>query len=73
MSANPQPEPGLTRIVIVPAGTDSPAHEFWADSWSLLPQDEGATLKVVASGDGSRPRRARASKLAACLAAITGS
>ena len=67
MSATPQPEPGLTRIVIVPA------HEFWADSWTLLPQDEGATLKVVASGDGSRPRRARASKLAACLAAITGS
>ncbi|MET3959883.1 hypothetical protein ABIE52_006818 [Rhodococcus sp. OAS809] len=72
MSTYPQPEPGLTRVVIVPTGTDLPAQEFWADSWTLLPQDNGSTLKIVASGDGSHPRRKRASRLAVALGAITG-
>lgn len=72
MSARSADEPGPTRIVIVPAGKDAVAQEFWADSWTLLDQDDGATLKILASGDGSRRRRARTSKLAIALGAITG-
>lgn len=72
MSTRPTDEPVLTRIVIVPDGGDAVAQEFWADSWTLLHQDDGATLKILASGDGSRRRRTRTSKLAIALGAITG-
>lgn len=72
MSAHHTDDSDLTRIVIVPAGDNAVAQEFWADSWTLLHQDDGATLKIVASGDGSRPRRTRNSKLAIALGAITG-
>lgn len=72
MSVHPTDDPGLTRIVIIPAGKYSAAQEFWADSWALLRQDNGATLKMLASGDGTRPRRTRTSKLASALGAIAG-
>ncbi|PZU04674.1 MAG: hypothetical protein DI630_00730 [Gordonia sp. (in: high G+C Gram-positive bacteria)] len=62
--------PNLTRIVVVQAGRNAGAQEFWADSWTVSQQDDGATLKLFACGEGSRPRETRAAKLLAAFGAI---
>ncbi|WP_143543006.1 hypothetical protein [Rhodococcus sp. NCIMB 12038] len=72
MSEHPRGGPVLTRVVVVPAGDSAVVQEFWAESWTLLRQDDGATLKILGSGDGSRRRRTRTSLLAIALGAITG-
>lgn len=52
----------LTRVVVVPAD-GSGAQEFWADEFETAYLDAGRTLKLFATGDGSRARAARAAAL----------
>lgn len=39
-----------TRVVLV---TGDGVTEYWADSWHLLVQDDGRTVKLFGRGDGS--------------------
>jgi hypothetical protein len=41
--------------------------EYWADSWSILVQDGGKTVKLFARGDGAEPVSARNAALGKVL------
>lgn len=56
----------ITRVHVVTPGNE-PNKEYWADSWVVALQDEGATLKLFATGDGKRAQQIRDEALAGDL------
>lgn len=61
----------VTRVRVVPSWRDAKdfPREYWADSWKLVVQDEGCTLKLFGTGTGNPSRGARDRALAANIAA----
>lgn len=58
----------LTRVDIVGCVDAVGYRECWADSWELSVQDDGRTLKLFATGDGTTAKATRDQALAADLA-----
>lgn len=62
MESTSGPTDEVSRIVIV--RDDGTAHEYWADSWRMVVQDGGRTLKAFAHGSGAKAAKQRAAELA---------
>lgn len=58
----------ISRIQVVHAGG---AREFWGDSWQASLQDDGHTLKLVATGEGLQAQVDRAEGLTDLFAKLT--
>jgi hypothetical protein len=64
-SAASQAVESVTRVVVLKPGGGYA--EFWADSWEIIAQDTGRTMKLLPRGDGSEAITARTHALAASL------